>query len=270
MVRPKNVHRQVDEAPPPPRSSGWSGGRLILATVALLALGASFAIIAERLVTGGNPASTASPSPSVALTSPSADASPSGSPAPTPSPSPSPSPAAPDLVALLPKSIDGTTLTIDSAKDTTSLGTGPAARALTASVKKLGKKSADFEIAAAYDPNGTLKVQVLGFRLPGVDPAKLEPIVLNAWLAADVPGVTKTNVKLAGHDALKVSYGDGGNDEYLLTYHDALFLIETADASLAEKAAAAIGTGSAGGSPAPSGSPSGSASPSPSPSPSPS
>ncbi|HYM84168.1 MAG TPA: hypothetical protein VEY67_08460 [Candidatus Dormibacteraeota bacterium] len=273
-MRSKNV-RRPDAPPARDRGYGSSRGAIATRSAAMLAaamfvLGASGAILLDRAVAG---LPKPSPSPSADLLSPSADASPSGSPGPTPSPSPSPSPAAPELVAMMPTSIDGTTLSVQSTKDASQLGTGSGVRALSAAIKALGGKPADLEIAEAGDPNGTLKLQILAFRAPGIDPKKLEPAVTGSLLAEGVPGVTHSNVTIGGKPALKVSYGDAGDDEYVIVHADALFVIETADASLAAKAAAAIGGGTSG-SPAPSSSgsavPSGSAGPSASPGSSPS
>jgi hypothetical protein len=245
-------------------------GRWALVVVALLALGASFAVVVDRLVASGSAASP-SPSPSSALVSPSAAAS--SSPAASASPAASPSPAAPTLEAMMPTSLDGTALTTDSATDAATLGSGPGPRALGAAVKSLGQDPAALEIAAAYDPTGTLTITVLGFRVPGLAPDQLQPAVMSAWLAADTPGVTTSSTTLSGYPTTKVSYGDGGDDEYLFPYKDALIVIETSDATLAAKAAAAVGTGSSAtpvpsGSTAPSASSSPSASPAPTPSPS--
>jgi hypothetical protein len=274
-MRSKNVRRSAREPAPPPTSRSAMGpGRWALLVVALLALGASFAVIVDRLVASG---SSASPSPSSALVSPSAE--PSASPAASGSPAASPSPAAPVLEAMMPTSLDGTALTTDSATDAATLGSGPGPRALGAAVKSLGQDPTTLEIAAAYDPTGALTITILGFRVPGLTPDQLQPAVMSAWLAADTPGVTTSTTTLSGYPTTKVSYSDGGDDEYVFTYKDALIVIETSDATLAAKAAAAVGTGSSAtpvpsgstapsGSTTPSASPSSSASPAPSPSPS--
>lgn len=266
-MRAKNIRTTTPEEPPPPPTSGGAV-RWVLIAVVLLVLGASFGIVMVKLTAG--PSASPSPSPSSAIASTSPAPSASGSPGASSSPSPSPSQAAPELAAMMPTSVNGTAMTVDSAKDATKLGSGPAPRAIGAAAKEFGKTAADFEIAAAYDAAGSTTLQILGFRLPGVPPLKLQPVIMNAWLAADVPGVTKTTVVIGGRTATKVSYGDGGSDEYVVVYSDALFDIETSDATLAAKAAAAIGGGSASGSPIPSSSPAASGSTSPSPTPAPS
>ncbi len=274
-MRAKNVRKTAPEPPPP--SSGGGSARRLLAVVGLLILGASFAIVMDRLTASP---SSASPTPSSALASSSTSPAPSPSPTASPSPSPSPSQAAPELAAMMPTSVGGTTLTVQTAKDASTLGTSPAPRAISAAVTALGKKAADFEIAISYDASGGSTLQIFGFRLPGVAPEKLRPVIMNAWLAADVVGVKTSAVTVGGTAATKVSYGTGA-DEYVFTHADALFDVETSDAALAAKAVAAIenpgavsaspsASPSASGSAGPSPSPSGSGSPSPAPSPSPS
>jgi hypothetical protein len=268
-MRAKNIRKTaLEPEPPPPPGGGGGAARRILAVVALLALGASFAVVMMKLTSTPSASPSPSPSPSAAFASPSASAGASGSPGTSPSPSPSPSQAAPELAAMMPTSVDGTTLTVETAKDASTLGTSPAARALSAAAKSFGKDPATFEIAIAYDASGSSALQIFGFRLPGVSPAQLQPVILNAWLAADVPGVTSSTTTLGGKAATKIAYGDGGADEYLITQSDALFDIESSDATVAAKVASSIGSGSSSTSPSPTSSQaSGSTSPSPSPSP---
>ena len=264
-MRAKNVRRTVPEPPPP--ASGGGTTRRVLVVAALLVLGASFGIVMVKLTS--TPSASPSPSPSSALASASPSVPASGSPGASPSPSPSPSQAAPELAAMMPTSVNGTALTVQTAKDASTLGTSPAPRAINAAVTALGKKPADFEIALSYDASGSSTLQIFGFRLPGVTPEQLKPVILNAWLAADVRGVTTTTVAIDGKSVTKVSYGTGA-DEYVVPYRDALFDVETSDATVAAKAIAAIGGAPSSASPSPSSSPAASGSISPSPSPAPS
>lgn len=267
-MRAKNIRTTVPE-PPPPASTGGNSRR-ILVVAGLLVLGAAFGIVMVKLTS--SPSASPSPSPSAALASASPSVAASGSPGASPSPSPSPSQAAPELAAMMPTSVGGTALTVQTAKDASTLGTSPAPRAISAAVTAFGKKPADFEIAISYDASGSSTLQIFGFRLPGVTPEQLKPIVLNAWLAADVHGVKTTTVVIGGKSATKVSYGTGA-DEYVFPYQDALFDVETSDPTLAAKAVAAIGAPPSAStaptsSPAASGSSAPSGSPAPSPSPS--
>jgi hypothetical protein len=153
------------------------------------------------------------------------------------------------LEAEMPRAVNGVTLTTESALNATSLGNAPNGRALGAAVTNLGKKPGDLEIADAFDQSGSLSLSILGFRLPGIDPATLRSVVLDAWLSVTSPGITSTSVSLSGTPSTKVSYGDGGPDQYVLVHRDSVFIIVTADQALAASAVAAM----PGASPSPSG-----------------
>ncbi len=104
----------------------------------------------------------------------------------------------------------------------------------------LGRKSADLQIAEAYDAAGSLALTVLGFRVAGLDPTTLRSILLDAWLSVKTPGVTSSNVSLSGTPATKVSYPDGGPSEYVFVHGDSAFVVLTADEAKAANAVAAM------------------------------
>jgi hypothetical protein len=181
---------------------------------------------------------------------------------------PSASPASPVLEGLIPAQVNGTTLTTQSGTDATSLSNDPNGRALNAAVLSIGKQPSDLEIAVSYDASSSVDLSIIGFRIAGVNPTALRPLVLATWLTTSAPGVTSTDVNLSGTPAIQVSYGDEGADEYLFVYKDAVFVVETADQSLATDAVVAITGVSA--SPGPSESAAPSSGPSPAASPAPS
>ncbi len=205
------------------------------------------------VASGANPSDLSSADPSdLSSANPSAD--------PSEDASASPSPAAPLLEAALPRSVNGTTLTVESVTGDTIFGGDPNSRALSAAIGTLGKAPSDLELADAYDESQTVDLTVLAFRLPGVDPGRLRPVVLAGWLSANLPGVTSSKVSLSGVDATRVSYGDEGVDAFVYIRGDTVFVIETADEALAAsvvKNMAAAPSSAPGGSPAASPSPSG-------------
>jgi hypothetical protein len=219
--------------------------------LALLVVIVVAAIIAISVGLGGAPSGSAAPSDTSGLPGAS-DALPSGT------------PASAVLEGLLPTTVNGTTLTVKSSVDANALANDPSARAIDAAVLSLGKQPSDLEIGVAFDASGTVDLTIIGFRISGMSPDKLRPIILQTWLANQAAGVTTTQVNLSGTPATQVSYGDTGADEYLLVYRDAVFVVETADSSLANDAVVAITGVNA--SPAPSTSPGPSGSPVPSPS----
>jgi hypothetical protein len=146
----------------------------------------------------------------------------------------------PVLEGRLPKSVGGVDLTIQSAVDATNLSNGPDGRALNAALIHLGKQASDFEIALALDESGSIDLTIIGFRADGVPPDAIRTAVMDAWLAAGTPGVVTSSVDLAGAQVTKISYGDGGADEYVMTLGDSVFVLETTDATLAQSGAAAL------------------------------
>ena len=156
----------------------------------------------------------------------------------------------------MPTSINGVTLTVQSAVDATTHSGSPDGRALNAAIVHLGKQATDLEIAVAFDDAGALDLTILGFRTDGVAVADMRAAVLSAWLAADAPGVARSSLDWSGTNVTKVSYGDGGADEYVVTFGDSVFVLETSDAALAQAGVAALA-----GAPAASAAPAGSAAP---------
>ena len=220
--------------PAPPVGSRRASG--VLAALVLLVAGAAVALSGVWIV---STTVGARPQPSAAA-SPLGGAAAAASAAPSAAASAAPSPAAPVLEAEMPHAVNGTTLTVQSATDATSLGSTPSNRALDAAMTSLGKTPADLEVADAADASGALALSVLGFRVPGVDPAKLRTVVLDAWLSINTPGVTSSTVTLAGTPATLVAYGDSGPSEYVLVHGDSVLVIETADQSLAASVVTAL------------------------------
>ncbi len=244
--------------PAPPSSAGTSRASGVILGVLLLAVGAVIGVSALPLlnfVAGSFPAAKPSPT-ELALATPSASA-----PGPSASPTPSPSSPTAALEAQMPKALNGIPFTVQSATDATSLGRNPTYRALDSGIQaQLGKQPSDLQIAEAYDGAGQLTVSTLGFRLPGVQPSKVQGLLLDVFLGTTTPGVTTANVTLVGTPVIKVTYADGGANEFVLTHGDTAFVIETSNESEAEGIVTAILSPSRTASVSPSPSPSGSAS----------
>ena len=73
-----------------------------------------------------------------------------------------------------------------------------------------------------------------------MDVTKVRQLVLDSWLAASGAGVTQTPVKLGGKDYTKVDLGDSGPLDYVRTANNVVFVITTADGTLADQAAALL------------------------------
>jgi len=231
---------------PPPSGRRPNRTNQVVTGLVLLAFGAVVALSVDRLAPAGNGAgASASPAASDLATldpnaSPLTDSTIPPTAGPTDAPTPSPSPASAVLESLLPTVVNGTELTITSAKGTSALGNGPTTRALAAAITGAGKSPDDLELGYAYDAAGENAMTILAFRLPGVDPAKLQTIVLDSLLVANTPGVKISTVTLSGTTVTKVDYGDEAAFEYVFTRGDSVFVIETTDEAMAAAAIAAM------------------------------
>jgi hypothetical protein len=193
----------------------------------------------------GASTSTAAPDPSAAgaagaTVSPGAAAGPgtSGSPGPATSASPSATLAGrhadPDLEALLPTSLGGVTLIVESQAGT-DLSTDSAA--FDAFLAKFGRTRADFSLASAYSPGG-LKAQVGAWRLRGADPARLLDAFAAAVQASSSTPLTRVEETVGGRTVTRI--GDPGQltqgPIYVFVRGDTLLFVETTEPALAAEA----------------------------------
>lgn len=156
------------------------------------------------------------------------------------SPSAAASAAAPELEALLPIAVNGTTLTRDSAVGSDVLGGATAGRALSAALRNLGADPKKLHVAEAYDASGTIDLSMLAFAIDGLDTKQLRSTILSVWLSAGGPGVKTSSATMSGHQATVVDYGDKGTISYVIVDGKAIVVIETSDSTLAKQAAAAL------------------------------
>jgi hypothetical protein len=148
-------------------------------------------------------------------------------------------PAAPELEALMPTSVGGTTLTVQSSTAADAL-TDPTSRALSAVVRSLGANPANLQIAQAFDQTNTIDLSIIGFRLAKGDGAKLKAAIIQTWLSAGAPGVKQTEVTLGGKTLTKIDYGDKGTVEYVYGGPDYVIVLDTADPTIATEAASQL------------------------------
>ncbi|MFI5199091.1 MAG: hypothetical protein ACHQXL_01805 [Candidatus Limnocylindrales bacterium] len=155
------------------------------------------------------------------------------SPAPSAGPSSTPSHLVPALEAILPKSVNGTAYSSQSTDGTTALRTDPASVSLAAAIKGFGKTPADFQVAESYDPSGALDLEVLGFRIVGVDGTPARQAIIASWMAAAASGMTTTPATVGTKSVIKVDYGDGGPIDYVYVHGQDVFDVSTSDPTLA-------------------------------------
>jgi hypothetical protein len=161
-------------------------------------------------------------------------------------------PFAPELEAVLPTSIADPTpgaasgatikLTVDSASasDVFAQASDPGTRALSARIRTLGKTLDDLQYAEAFDETGAVNVAIRGFRLPGVDPAKLHAAIVETWLSSKAAGVKTDQVTIAGKSVTRIDYGDQSALEYVVQLRDVVVDVEADDPAVAQAVIAAL------------------------------
>jgi hypothetical protein len=142
--------------------------------------------------------------------------------------------ADPELEALLPTSLGGVALIVESqAGPELSTTSGPFDAFLTT----LGKTRADFTLASAYAQGG-LKAEIGAWRVKGADPALLLPSFMAAVQASSTTPLTKADETMGGRKVTRI--GDPGQltrgPLYVFVRDDALLFVQTPDRALAEEA----------------------------------
>ena len=142
--------------------------------------------------------------------------------------------AAPELEALLPTTLGGVSLTIESQAGT-DLATESAA--FDAFLASLGKSRADFTLASAYSPGG-LKAAVGAWRVNGADSALLLPGFATAVQASSTTPLTQVEEIVAGRAVNRI--GDPGQltqgPLYVFVRGNTLWFVQTTERALAEEA----------------------------------
>jgi hypothetical protein len=142
--------------------------------------------------------------------------------------------ADPELEALLPTTLGGVALTIESQAGT-DLATQSAA--FDAFLASLGKTRTDFSVASAYS-QGALEAAVGAWRLNGADPALLLPGFRTAVQASSTTPLTVVEETVAGRAVTRI--GDPGQltqgPLYVFVRGDTLWFVQTTERALAEEA----------------------------------
>jgi hypothetical protein len=142
--------------------------------------------------------------------------------------------ADPELEALLPATLGGVALTVESQAGS-ELATNSAA--FEGFLVSLGKSRADFSLVSAYSLGG-LRAQVGAWRVKGADPALLLPSFKIAVQASSKTPLTQTEENIAGRAITRI--GDPGQlaqgPLYAFVRGDALLFVQTPERALAEEA----------------------------------
>jgi hypothetical protein len=154
----------------------------------------------------------------------------------------------PDLEALLPTTVNGTALQLQSWNGGGILTDDAWSTSITAFLTSAGKTSADLQVAQAYDPNQALDGSFGAYRVVGLATAPVHDALLAAW-KGDSPDMKVSQVTLDGKAITKVDFGQDTPSSYLYQRGDVVYDIETTDEKVASAALAALPTPGASASP---------------------
>lgn len=159
---------------------------------------------------------------------------------------------APDLEALLPKELNGTTLEVQSWDGEGILSDDAWSTSMRSFLTSVGKTPADLHVAQAYDPTQALDGSVGVYRVTGVEAVALRDALVAAW-KGDYADMKVSQVNLGGKDVTKGDFGQDTIASYLYLRADLVYDIETTDEKIASAALQALpGPGASGsGAPAP-------------------
>jgi hypothetical protein len=142
--------------------------------------------------------------------------------------------ADPALEALLPTTLGGVALTVESQAGPELTTTSAPFDAFLAA---LGKARADFTLASAYAQKG-LPAAVGAWRVRGADPARLMPGFRAAVQASSATPLTSAGDELAGRPVTRI--GDKGQlaqgTLYAIVRGDTILFVQTTEKRLAEEA----------------------------------
>jgi hypothetical protein len=139
--------------------------------------------------------------------------------------------AAPDLEALLPGKVMGTTLRKGSATGAAVFGGNAFSREMTRLLAAAGKVPSDLRFANAQDPKGKLELEVGVFEVSGMSARDLRAAIV-ASSRPNAPGLLAESSTLGTRPVTAVVY-PGGTQLYLYEQGSRVFYIGTQNEKLA-------------------------------------
>jgi hypothetical protein len=235
-VRPGQVEPVRRPGPPPQRSGGnfWQ----VLAIVALVAATAGWTTVAVLALR---------PAPSAEAQVPTDSFDPNATDD-TEVPPVADTHDAPELESILPATLSGTTLQVQSWDGDGLLTDDPWSTSMTAFLTSVCKVAADLHVAQSYDPDQALDASIGVYHADGVQATALRDALIAAW-KGDYPDMTVSQVTVGGKDVTKGDFGEDTITSYLYVDGDNVYDIESSDEAVATAALAALPA--PGGSPAP-------------------
>jgi hypothetical protein len=223
-VRPGHVE-PVRRPGPPPRPSGGNFWQA-LAIVALIAATAGWTTVAVLALRPAPPAEAEVPVESLdPLASDDAEVPPVVA----------DTHDAVELESLLPATLSGTALQVQSWDGDGLLTDDPWSMSMTAFLAALCKVPADLHVAQSYDPNMAVDASIGVYKADGVDPTALRDALIAAW-KGDYPDMKVSQVNVGGKDVTKGDFGEDGITSYLYIRDEVVYDIESADETIATTA----------------------------------
>jgi hypothetical protein len=146
----------------------------------------------------------------------------------------------PALEAILPTTIGGVALDVQSVDGSAILTDDGWSTTISDFLTSVDKTATDLRLAEASDPTGGIDVSIDVYHVAGVDGASLSDALLAAW-KGDNPDLVVTDVTIAGSAVKKIDFGqDGVPASYIYARDDYAFDIWTDDEALAAEALAAV------------------------------
>jgi hypothetical protein len=140
---------------------------------------------------------------------------------------------APDLEALLPDQLGGTSLEKASTVGDHILDEDPWSREMLAFLEGVGKTRTQLRFAQVWVPEEEkVQLDAGAFQVPGVDGSALRQALIDSSRPTS-PELTTSTATVAGKHVATVLYPDGRPTLYLYVHDDVVFFIGTADETLA-------------------------------------
>ena len=157
------------------------------------------------------------------------------------------------MESLLPTTLSGSAMLIQSWNGDGVLADDPWSASMTAFLTASCKLPADLHVAQSYDPNEALDASVGVYKVDGVGATALRDALIEAW-KGDYPDMKVSQVTLGGKEITKGDFGADSPTSYLWIHGDEVYDIETSDETIATAALAGLPTASASAAPVASGS----------------
>ena len=157
------------------------------------------------------------------------------------------------MESLLPTTLSGTTLQVQSWNGDGLLTDDPWSTSMTAFLTASCKVPADLHVAQSYDPNEAIDASIGVYKVDGVAATPLRGALIEAW-KGDYPDMKVSQVTIGGKDVTKGDFGPDSITSYLWIHDDAVYDIESSDETIATAALAGLPTAAASAAPVASGS----------------